>query len=112
MKKLFLFAMTAMFAVSTWAAPTQVELKLRNGQKMQIDFCTDSIFRVRVSEVDTFATSWLERYGLIKNDWAPVKVAQRNVGESTIYTTSAYKVWVSRKDGSIRVTDLKDKPIV
>ena len=44
MKKLFLFAMTAMFAVSTWAAPTQVELKLRNGQKMQIDFCTDSIF--------------------------------------------------------------------
>lgn len=112
MKKLFLFTMTAMFAVSTWAAPTQVELKLRNGQKMQIDFCTDSIFRVRVSEVDTFATSWLERYGLIKNDWAPVKVAQRNVGESTIYTTSAYKVWVSRKDGSIRVTDLKDKPIV
>ncbi len=39
-------------------------------------------------------------------------MAQRNVGESTIYTTSAYKVWVSRKDGSIRVTDLKDKPIV
>ena len=81
--------MSAVFAVSSvWAAPTQFELKLRNGQKMLLDICTDSIFRVRVSEVDTFATSWLERYGLIKNDWAPVKVTQHDEGESTIFTTS------------------------
>lgn len=68
MKRLFLYVIAALLAVQgAWAAaPARYELKLRSGQKMRIDVCSDRIFRVRVTPADTFAESLLERYGLLK----------------------------------------------
>ena len=80
MKRLFLYVIAALLAVQgAWAAaPARYELKLRSGQKMRIDVCSDRIFRVRVTPADTFAESLLERYGLLKTDWEPVQVTQRD----------------------------------
>ena len=51
MKRLFLYVIAALLAVQgAWAAaPARYELKLRSGQKMRIDVCSDRIFRVRVT---------------------------------------------------------------
>lgn len=72
--------------------------KLRSGQKMRIDVCSDRIFRVRVTPADTFAESLLERYGLLKTDWEPVQVTQRNEG-GVVCRYSAAASRVDRKDG-------------
>ena len=91
MKRLFLYVIAALLAVQgAWAAaPARYELKLRSGQKMRIDVCSDRIFRVRVTPADTFAESLLERYGLLKTDWEPVQVTQRNEGGVVVLGTPA-----------------------
>lgn len=114
MKRLFLYVIAALLAVQgAWAAaPARYELKLRSGQKMRIDVCSDRIFRVRVTPADTFAESLLERYGLLKTDWEPVQVTQRNEGGVVVLGTPACRIRVDRKDGRISVTDLKGNVIL
>ena len=114
MKRLFLYVIAALLAVQgAWAAaPARYELKLRSGQKMRIDVCSDRIFRVRVTPADTFAESLLERYGLLKTDWEPVQVTQRNEGGVVVLGTPACRIRIDRKDGRISVTDLKGNAIL
>ncbi|WP_302949003.1 glycoside hydrolase family 31 protein [Alistipes indistinctus] len=114
MKRLFLYVIAALLAVQgAWAAaPARYELKLRSGQKMRIDVCSDRIFRVRVTPADTFAESLLERYGLLKTDWEPVQVTQRNEGGVVMLGTPACRIRIDRKDGRISVTDLKGNAIL
>ena len=112
MKRLFLYVIAALLAVQgAWAAaPARYELKLRSGQKMRIDVCSDRIFRVRVTPADTFAESLLERYGLLKTDWEPVQVTQRNEGGVVVLGTPACRIRIDRKDGRISVTEGKRHP--
>ena len=100
MKRLFLYVIAALLAVQgAWAAaPARYELKLRSGQKMRIDVCSDRIFRVRVTPADTFAESLLERYGLLKTDWEPVQVTQRNEGGVVVLGTPACRIQMCIRD--------------
>ncbi len=114
MRRYFFCMMATLLAVQGgWAAsPTQYELKLRGGQKMLIDVCSDRIFRVRVTTADTFAESLLERYGLLNADWESVPVTRRDEGGALTLTTSACRMRVDRKDGRISITDLAGNAIL
>lgn len=90
-----------------WAAEpaSTFEVALDNGLQMQVDVCTDRIFRVRIAPGD-FPESLLERYGVLKTDWAPVQVTRKKEGRNTVLTTDACRLTIDRSNGAIRLQDL------
>ena len=70
MKKLILLLLTAALAIPMSAqTPTEFNIKLDNRMQINLQVCTDEIFRVRVTPRENYAENLMVRYGLQKTDW-------------------------------------------
>jgi alpha-glucosidase (family GH31 glycosyl hydrolase) len=91
---------------------TVYHLTTGNGEKMQIEVCSDRIFRIRITNGDDFPVSLLERYEILKTDWEQVKVTQKQQGQQSVYSTATHRLAVNKKTGEISVSDVAGNEIL
>lgn len=113
MKKLLLLLFAAAVVVPMGAqAPTEFNLRLDNRMQMNIQVCTDEIFRVRITPHDQYAENLMIRYGVQKADWQRVDCRQRDNGSAVELSTGKYVLTVSKKDGAVRVADKSGRVVL
>jgi alpha-glucosidase (family GH31 glycosyl hydrolase) len=81
------------------------DIQIGKGQKMQIEFCSDRIFRIKITTDKDFPVSLLEHYEIVKTDWKTTKVTQKQQGQQVIYTTATHQLSVNKSTGEITVRD-------
>lgn len=106
MKKLILLLLTAALAIPMSAqTPTEFNIKLDNRMQINLQVCTDEIFRVRVTPRENYAENLMVRYGLQKTDWQRIACHTQEEGNTLQIATGKYILTVDRKDGTLRVAD-------
>ncbi len=94
-------------------APQQNLITLKNGLKMQVEVCSETIFRVKIAPGDSaFAESLLERYGILKTDWGEVPVTRRESSSQITLATPQSQLIVEKSDGTISLRDGKGTTVV
>ena len=76
------FCVRADWKDETPVGPDSLIVKTDAGM-VRVDPVAESLFRVRVSADGTWNQSSLQRYGILKRDWAPVKVEKTGKGLKT-----------------------------
>ena len=112
MKKLFIFLLLMVAIPSMAQTATEYDVKLKNKLHMNIQVCTDGIFRVRISPRAKYAENLMLRYNVQKKDWS--KVACQTTDKDGVMTiaTAKYLLSINKKDGSISVADKAGRTIV
>jgi len=111
--KIFIFYLFIYLLQTSFTARAQeVNLKLENGYFMQIQTCTNEIFRVRYSPKNDFSETLMERYDILKMDWKEIKVNTKTEGSIYILKTDGYLLTVDRKTGAFSVKDKNDKIVL
>lgn len=87
-------------------------IHLKNNSYIKIQTCTENIFRIRVSSKPDFNESIVERYGILKTDWKPVKTITKPEKGNRVFQTSKFQIIVNEKLGDISVKDSTGKLIV
>ena len=87
MKKIYYLLVCLFFLQSAFAAGEKqsFDVCLQNGLNMNVEVCTDGIFRIRVTPRSTFSESLMQRYGIIKTDWDPVRFPRKTINSSLKY---------------------------
>ena len=111
-KTLFYYLSIYLLLSSFTAHSQDVNLSLENGYYMQIQTCTNDIFRVRYSAENDFGETLMERYGILKTDWKDIKVNTKTEGANYILETDGYSLVIDRKTGAFTVKDKHDKVIL
>lgn len=111
-KLLFLALMLITVASAKAQSPTEFNLQLDNKLNLNIQVCTDSIFRVRVSPRAQYAENLMLRYGVQKKDWQPVACQKTDNGSTTSINTGRYVITVDKRDGSLSVADKQGKTLL
>lgn len=57
------------FVEKSSAQESELVISLKGNRYMQIQVCTDQIFRIRVDTRNEFPPTLMERYGILKTDW-------------------------------------------
>ncbi len=78
--------------------PQYVDIKTQNGVT-RISAVSPKLFRVQVSESGVFTDGALIRYGILKNDWPTVNIANKSDKDGTVIATDAASL-IIRLDGS------------
>lgn len=114
MKKIYYLLVCLFFLQSVFAAGEKqiFDIRLQNGLNMNVEVCTDGIFRIRVTPHSTFSESLMQRYGIIKTDWSPVPVSQKDNKQQFEVSTGAYRLKIDKKTGAISVSDRKGRVII
>ena len=111
--KIFIFYLFIYLLQSSFTAHTQeVNLKLENGYYMQIQTCSNEIFRVRYSPKNDFSETLMERYDILKTDWKEIKVNTKREGSIYILETDGYSLTIDRKTGEFTVKDKNNKIVL
>ena len=87
-------------------------ISLNDNTFINIQACTDQIFRVRVSTKSDFPETLMERYGILKSDWSPVNVSSKEENGNWIIQTGGFQLTVKEKTGDISVRDLKRRVVI
>ena len=113
MKRLFgiLTVLVLIFSMSQATAAPAYQVKLHNGVNVWVYVCKDDIFRIRMSKNAQPKESLMERYKVIKTDWAPVQSTSKDKSTFEV-ATNKYKLLINKKSGVLSVTDLNGKPIL
>ena len=108
----FVFGACAAFANPNWkdqdkVANTSVVLPVRDAQ-VRVDVLADNLFRVRMSKSGMWTQSGLNRYGILKRDWAAVKGAKKRADgvKTAAADVSVGKDGVFRLKSSVSPADL------
>ncbi|MBP3641547.1 DUF5110 domain-containing protein [Parabacteroides johnsonii] len=114
MKKIYYLLVCLFLLQSVFAAREKqiFDIRLQNGLNMNVEVCTDGIFRIRVTPHSTFSESLMQRYGIIKTDWSPVPVSQKDYKQQIEVSTGAYRLKIDKKTGVISVSDRKERVII
>lgn len=114
MKKICFLLICLFFIPSVFGVErkTAFDVRLQNGLNMNVEVCADGIFRVRVTPRPAFSESLMQRYDLIKTDWAPVDISQKSDGRLFKISTDGYRLKVDKKTGAISVSDRRGKAIL
>lgn len=104
LKKLF-FIFSLYFGAITGLQAQVYDLQIGNGQKMQIEVCSDRIFRIQITAGKDLPVSLLEHYEIVKTNWETTQVAQKQQGKQVIYTTATHQLSVNKSNGEITVRD-------
>lgn len=114
MKKIFYLFVCLFFLQSVFAAKDKqaFDVRLQNGLNMNVEVCTDGIFRIKIAPRATYAESLMERYGILKTDWAKVAVSPKDSKQQFEVATDNYRLKVDKKTGVITVSDKKGKVII
>ena len=91
-----------------------VVLKLDGGLLLRVDVLSERLFRLRYQTEESWCESGLNRYGILKNDYADVEFSQ----DSGVFCTKACKLAVA-KDGSLSfmsgdslLTSIPTQPVI
>lgn len=79
----------------------QVIVRLQNGNYAKVEIYTPSILRVRISSTGQFPEGLMERYKIIKTDWAPVKYQLKKDNRLYLIETDSLQAQMSLADGTI-----------
>ncbi len=82
------------------------------GMSMQVQPCSESILRIRISQDGNFDESLMERYGIIKTDWEPVKADVRTSGGRWTLATAGYSLSIDKKSGIMSVKDASGNVVI
>lgn len=94
------------------AGAQEVNIELENGYYMQIQACSNEIFRVRYSAENNFPQTLMERYGILKTDWDKVNVNTKTENSTFILETDGYSLFVDRKTGAFSVKDKNNRIVL
>ena len=118
MKKIISAILCLLSGIVLTAGPSQ-EVKLDNGLKVRVEICSDAIFRVCISPKGSFSEALLNRYGVVKTDWAPVESTYTydegqpaGLNESYIFTTAKGTLTIAKADGAICLKDASGRIVV
>lgn len=105
MKKLF-FTLLVLFAVEASVAQKVFNFSAA-GKEMRVEFCTPSMFRVRVSWNKNFEAP--EPWMVVKYDWQPVNVTTKDSKDVLQLSTSQLVVSVNKATLQVDVRDKSGK---
>jgi alpha-glucosidase (family GH31 glycosyl hydrolase) len=100
-------AMFAGGAIAGWkdavpAKDSSLVVKTAAGESLRIDVLAENLFRVRRSAGGEWTESGMNRYGVLKRDWAAVKFAK----SANALSTAAAELTVDAASGDIRLKSL------
>jgi alpha-glucosidase len=108
---LFNFLFAALFLMQTNAATTY-KVKIHDGLNVKIQVCADNIFRLQISKNKEPHESLMERYHIIKTDWADVTSTTKTADDVFSVTTDKYNLQINKKTGVFSVTDKSGKTVL
>lgn len=82
------------------------------GIEMQVQPCSENIFRIRLSQNGKFTESLMERYGIVKTDWQPIKASTKSTGRKWTLTTNGYSISIDKKSGNMMVKDGEGNTVI
>jgi alpha-glucosidase (family GH31 glycosyl hydrolase) len=72
-----------------------------DGRVLSVEACTPAVFRVRTSSDGSFAPSLMERYGVVRGAWDPVKVTETRRAGSVELRTDSLRLRIDGRTGSL-----------
>ncbi|MFA6768868.1 MAG: TIM-barrel domain-containing protein [Parabacteroides sp.] len=88
------------------------DVKLQNGLKMCVEVCEDGIFHIQMTPHDQYTESLLQRYQILKTDWAAVEVKKKEDRQKFELRTAHYILKVNKQTGLVSVTNNEGKNII
>ena len=101
--RLFLLATAVLLSFGAQANPTHT-IKTQAGTTIGVEACADGIYRIRIRERKDFSESLMERYGLIRTDWAPAGEKVSAKGQTWTLSTDGYRLSIDKKSGRISLS--------
>src|ERR1035438_1605772 len=105
-------AVSMFMVVQAQDSKNTVVISLKNGKYLSLQVCTDHIFRIRVASKADFPETLMERYGILKTDWALVKITSKNERETRIIQTGGFQLTVNEETVDLSVKDTNGKPVI
>ncbi|WP_423127901.1 TIM-barrel domain-containing protein [Gaoshiqia sp. Z1-71] len=87
-------------------------IQLQNGKFMAVQVCSDNIVRIRLSDKNSFSESLMERYEVVKTDWAETEFSKNMDADQYRLATKKFALLVDCKDGRISVKNPAGNPII
>lgn len=112
MKKLFSLLILTSVITQLLTASSKHSLSLKDGIKMEIEVCSDQIFRIKVTPKKDFDESLMERYELIKTDWDDVKYTEKTEGKHIVFSTGKAQLAINKETGVMTLKDGKGNVLV
>ncbi|MGI6048357.1 MAG: TIM-barrel domain-containing protein [Petrimonas sp.] len=88
------------------------DISLSDGKVLRIQPCQNEIFRVKVSSNGEFQETIMERYGIIKTDWEPIKATHKKKGGKHEISTQSHTLTVDATTGNITVTGNRGEVLI
>jgi len=104
-----------LLAITTLQAQTDTRtfnISLKNGKHLQIQVCSEGIFRVRIQSKADFVPGLMEHYGILKTDWKSIETKMIAANGNEIIQTTNYQLTVDKNSGVIAVQDAAGKTII
>ncbi|MGC8540467.1 MAG: hypothetical protein ACP5QA_07540 [Phycisphaerae bacterium] len=102
------FLLPALLAVPAFVSAGLLRaavVKLRSGEMVKVIADTPEIFHIQISRNGIFKTSILERYGLVRRNWRPVRMRQSTAGDLTSFKTSEAHLILNSSTGRLLLLD-------
>ena len=106
MRRLNLITLFLLCANTAFSNPAHT-IKLANGLNCKVEACADGIFRISLTEDAQFAEPLLNRYGVVKTDWASVQEPVNDNSGTFCVSTRNGSVCIDKNSGSICLKDAK-----
>lgn len=111
-KRLFLFIIALLTFPTGLMAVTQYDLKTANGLHINVQVCTEGIFRVRISPRANYAENLLLKYGCQKKDWKDVACKRTDSRSLVSLTTGKALLKIDLDNALLSLCDPSGKQIV
>ena len=98
MRKLAVLALV-LLTLPLYASNAGKDFPMPGGKKARITVCSDNIFRVRIFRDDSPEESLMERYGIVKSDWAPADASISSKGKDVVVSSGSYSLSLDGKTG-------------
>lgn len=87
-------------------------IALENSKYLNVQVCTDQIFRVRVTSKPEFPETLMERYGILKDNWTTIAVQSKTEKGNQIIQSPSYQLTVNKSNGELTIKDSKGQPVI
>ena len=93
------FLLVFLSSLPLFAAGGERDFPMPDGKKARITVCSDNIFRVRIFRGNAPEESLMERYGIVKSDWAPVNAVISSRGKDVTVSSGTYSLSLDGRTG-------------
>ena len=112
MKHIFLTTFCLLAVALLQAKPAAHTIKLDNGLNVTVQACSDDIFRIQICPRDTPAEALMNRYGIVKDNWAGVDTRVQTKGSVWSLSSSSHTLCIDKADGKISLLDAGGNPVI